>query len=62
MPASDFAFYFRLAKAIAQQFGSNCEVVVHDLESNDPESSIEAIENGHAVKSGTAPPMWCWTR
>ena len=47
MPASDFAFYFRLAKAIAQQFGSNCEVVVHDLESNDPESSIVAIENGH---------------
>ena len=47
MPASDFAFYFRLAKAIAQQFGPNCEVVVHDLESNDPESSIVAIENGH---------------
>lgn len=47
MPASDLAFYFRLAKAIAQQFGPNCEVVVHDLESNDPESSIVAIENGH---------------
>lgn len=47
MPASDFVFYFRLAKAIAQQFGPNCEVVVHDLESNDPESSIVAIENGH---------------
>ncbi len=47
MAASDFAFYFRLAKAIAQQFGPNCEVVVHDLESNDPESSIVAIENGH---------------
>lgn len=47
MPASDFAFYFRLAKAIARQFGPNCEVVVHDLESNDPESSIVAIENGH---------------
>ncbi len=47
MPASDFAFYFRLAKAIAQHFGPNCEVVVHDLESNDPERSIVAIENGH---------------
>lgn len=47
MPASDFAFYFHLAKAIARQFGPNCEVVVHDLESNDPESSIVAIENGH---------------
>lgn len=47
MQASDFRFYFRLAHAIAQQFGPNCEVVVHDLESNDPESSIVAIENGH---------------
>lgn len=47
MLASDFAFYFRLAKAIAQHFGPNCEVVVHDLESNDPERSIVAIENGH---------------
>lgn len=47
MPASDFAFYFRLAQAIARQFGPNCEVAVHDLESNDPERSIVAIENGH---------------
>lgn len=47
MQASDFQFYFRLAHAIARQFGPNCEVVVHDLESKDPEQSIVAIENGH---------------
>ena len=40
-------FLFQLAKGLAQQFGPNCEVVVHDLVSNDPESSIVAIENGH---------------
>lgn len=40
-------FLFRLAKALAAQFGPNCEVVIHDLQSNDPDSSIVAIENGH---------------
>lgn len=37
----------RLAKGVAAQFGSNCEVVVHDLCSQDPTSTIVAIENGH---------------
>ncbi|NCE63222.1 transcriptional regulator [Pseudoflavonifractor sp. 524-17] len=45
--ASTLQFLFRLAKGIAQQFGPNCEVVVHDLVSNDVERSIVAIENGH---------------
>lgn len=40
-------FYFRLAHALAVHFGPECEVVVHDLETNDPESSIVYIENGH---------------
>lgn len=40
-------FLFRLAKALSAQFGPNCEVVIHDLQSNDPDSSIVAIENGH---------------
>jgi len=40
-------FLFQLAKALAAQFGPNCEVVIHDLRSNDPDSSIVAIENGH---------------
>lgn len=36
----------RLAKALAAQFGPGCEVVVHDLEARDPDSSIVHIENG----------------
>ena len=28
-------FYTRLARGLAAQFGSNCEIVIHDLESND---------------------------
>lgn len=45
--ASVLQFLLRLAKALAAQFGPNCEVVIHDLLSNDPDSSIVAIENGH---------------
>lgn len=40
-------FLLRLARALPAQFGPNCEVVIHDLQSNDPDSSIVAIENGH---------------
>ena len=47
MQASHLQFCLQLARGIAQQFGSNCEVVVHDLDSNDVEHSIVAIENGH---------------
>ena len=47
MDASMVQFLFRLAKALSAQFGPNCEVVIHDLQSNDPNSSIVAIENGH---------------
>lgn len=47
MKKSEVDFLSRLAKGIAAQFGSNCEVVVHDLESDDPNSTIIAIENGH---------------
>ncbi len=49
MDARQVDFYTRLAHAIAAQFGTNCEVVVHDLETNDPERSIIAIENGHVT-------------
>lgn len=47
MNASMLQFLFRMAKALAAQFGPNCEIVIHDLLSNNPESSIVAIENGH---------------
>ena len=38
----------QVAACIAAQFGSNCEVVVHDL-SKHPDHSIVAIENGHVT-------------
>ena len=43
----------RLAKAVAAQFGQNCEVVVHDLSAGDPENTIAAIENGHVSNRKT---------
>ena len=57
MKKSLIEFYTRLAHGIATQFGSNCEVVVHDLQSGDREHSIVAIENGHVTgrKIGDGP-------
>ncbi len=45
----DFDFLKRLAKGLADQFGNNCEVVLHDLR-NGHENTIVAIENGHITK------------
>lgn len=39
----------QLARGIAQQFGANCEVVVHSLADRELGSSIVAIENGHVT-------------
>lgn len=39
----------QIAKGIAATFGSNCEVVIHDLTARNPEHSIVAIENGHVT-------------
>lgn len=47
MTKSELEFCKRLARGLACQFGQNCEVVVHDLESKDIEHSIVAVENGH---------------
>ncbi|HWS41594.1 MAG TPA: helix-turn-helix transcriptional regulator [Pseudoflavonifractor sp.] len=57
MEASMLQFLFQLAKGLAQQFGPNCEVVVHDLTSNDEDNSIVAIENGQITgrKVGDGP-------
>ena len=57
LSASTLQFLFQLAKGISRQFGPNCVVVVHDLDSNDPNSSIVAIENGHVTgrKVGDGP-------
>ncbi|MBQ0018180.1 MAG: transcriptional regulator [Clostridiales bacterium] len=46
---NDFEFAKRIAKGLAGQFGSNCEVVIHDLRGNDHEHSIIAIENGYVT-------------
>ena len=39
----------QIAHDIACQFGPECEVVIHDLKTNDPEHSIVYIENGHVT-------------
>lgn len=46
-----------LAHGIATQFGSNCEVVVHDLTTENKESTVVYIENGHVTnrKLGDGP-------
>ncbi|MHC1750546.1 MAG: transcriptional regulator [Cellulosilyticaceae bacterium] len=50
-------FLKRLAKGLANQFGSDCEIAIHDLKSDDSESTIIAIENGHVTnrKVGDGP-------
>ena len=50
-------FLERLSKAIVTQFGTNCEVAVHDLNSGDMEHTIALIENGHVThrKKGDGP-------
>ena len=37
----------KIARGIAAQFGSDCEVVIHTLGDQSAEQSIAAIENGH---------------
>ncbi len=53
----DLAFFERLSKAIAAEFGSSCEVVVHDLRGADHEHTVAVIENGHVThrKIGDGP-------
>lgn len=42
-------FFRQLAKALAKQFGNNCEIVLHDLTSADIEHSVVLVENGHVT-------------
>lgn len=39
----------QIAHGIAQQFGQNCEVVIHDLSVDDLENTVVYIENGHVT-------------
>lgn len=53
----------QIAKGIAAQFGSHCEVVVHDL-TRHADHTIVAIENGHVSGrkvGGRCPPPLCWS-
>lgn len=47
----------QLAKGVAAQFGSNCEVVIHEISEKSTYHSIVAIENGHVTgrKVGDGP-------
>lgn len=62
MKPYEIEFCAKLARGIARQFGPNCEVVVHDLGSEEPEHSIVAIENGHIsgrqVGDGPSHVVW----
>ena len=42
-----FDFAMRIVKALAAQFGDNCEIVLHDLTGGMHDHTIVAIENGH---------------
>ncbi len=47
----------QIAKGVAEQFGTNCEVVIHEISSKSAYSSVVAIENGHVTgrKIGDGP-------
>ena len=46
-------FMKRLAKGLAAQFGEDCEIVIHDLESENRDNTIVAIENGRIISDET---------
>ncbi len=47
MADSGLTFLKQLASGLAAQFGSNCEIVIHDLDRHSIEHSIVHIENSH---------------
>lgn len=49
MEGETLDFLKRLAKGITEEFGSACEVAIHDIHRKDQGSSIVAIENGHVT-------------
>lgn len=46
-------FLKQLAHGLAIQFGSSCEIAIHDLKTKDLEKSIVYIENGHVSNRQT---------
>ena len=51
--AQNLDFLKQLAHGMAVQFGSSCEVVIHDLSKKDLENSIVHIENDHVSNRHT---------
>ena len=51
--AQNLDFLKQLAHGMAVQFGSSCEVVIHDPSKKDLENSIVHIENGHVSNRHT---------
>ena len=47
MSGSRLEILKQIAKALAAQFGNDCEIVIHDLKKNLIDESIIYIENGH---------------
>ncbi len=62
MTQAELTMLSQLVKGIACQFGASCEVVVHDLTTNDLDHSIVIIENGHVSgrSPGDGPPHVVW--
>ena len=46
-------FLKQLAHGLAIQFGSSCEIAIHDLKTKDLEKSIVYVENGHVSNRQT---------
>lgn len=57
LSAHELAALQKIAKGVAAQFGSGCEVVVHEISEKSMYNSIVAIENGHVTgrKVGDGP-------
>ena len=49
MNSSTLSLLKQLASGVAAQFGTNCEIVVHELDGVDEEHTVVAIENGHVT-------------
>ena len=42
----------QIARGLAAQFGADCEILIHDLLSADPEHTIVHVENGLHLQHG----------
>lgn len=47
LPDEKFNFLSKISKAIAGQFGQNCEVVIHRINEDNINNTVISIENGH---------------